>query len=164
MVQFLSMIFFSWISSIFLGFFKSSRFFCVTCTCSSLSLHLLSSLFSSPKLDCVWNVMAHAQKPYVVFRRNGRVHLDRQGPQFTRLLAAELCASAVVMLDTPCSEEVWRVLATHSIRQFPLHFSSRSSPWTITFQLDSIHASISCSHMGISETKIFLHVVGVYAT
>jgi len=29
MVQFLS-IFFSWISSIFVGFFKSSRFFCVT--------------------------------------------------------------------------------------------------------------------------------------
>ena len=27
-----------------------------------------------------------------------------------------------LMLDTPCSEVVWRVLATHSIRQFPLHF------------------------------------------
>jgi len=44
------------------------------------------------------------------------------GRQFTRLLAAEVCASAVVMLDTPCSEIVCRVLATHSIRQFPLHF------------------------------------------
>ena len=29
MVQFLSIHFFSWISSIFVGFFKSSRFFCV---------------------------------------------------------------------------------------------------------------------------------------
>jgi hypothetical protein len=28
------------------------------------------------------------------------------GPQFRRLLAAEVCASAVVMLDTPCSEVV----------------------------------------------------------
>ena len=28
------------------------------------------------------------------------------------------------MLDTPCSEVVWRVLATHCIRQFPLHFPS----------------------------------------
>ena len=37
------------------------------------------------------------------------------GRQFSRLLAAELCASAVVMLDTPCSEVVWRVLATHCI-------------------------------------------------
>ena len=41
------------------------------------------------------------------------------------------------MLDTPCSEELWRVLATHSVRQFPLHFPFRASPCTITFQLDS---------------------------
>jgi len=48
--------------------------------------------------------MAHAQKPDVIFRRNGRVRLNRQGRQFSQLLAAEVCASAVVMLDTPCSE------------------------------------------------------------
>ena len=54
-------------------------------------------------------------------RRNGRVHLNRRGRQFSRLLAAELRASAVVTLHTPRSEAVWRVLATHSIRQFPLH-------------------------------------------
>jgi len=48
--------------------------------------------------------MAHAQKPDFVFRRNGRVHINRQGCQFSRLLAAEVCASAVVMLDTPSSE------------------------------------------------------------
>jgi len=76
----------------------------------------------SQVVDCVWNVTAHAQKPYFVFRLNGRVHLIRQGRQFSRLLAAELCASVVVMLDTPRSEVVWRVLSTHSIRQFPLHF------------------------------------------
>ena len=59
------------------------------------------------------------------------------GRQFSRLPAAEVCPSAVVMLDTPCSEVVWRVLATHSIRQFPLHFPSGASPCAITFQLDS---------------------------
>jgi len=32
---------------------------------------------------------------------------------------------------------VWRVLATHSILQFPLHFPSRASPFAIRFQLDS---------------------------
>jgi len=32
-----------------------------------------------PALDCFWNVMAHAQKPDFVFRRNGRVHLNRRG-------------------------------------------------------------------------------------
>jgi len=31
------------------------------------------------KVDCIKNLMAHAQKPYFVFRRNGRVHLNRRG-------------------------------------------------------------------------------------
>jgi len=81
--------------------------------------------------------MAHAQKPDFVFRRNGLVHLNRQWRQFSRLLAVELCASAVVMLDTPCYEVVWRVLATHCIRHFPLHFPFRASPCAITFQPNS---------------------------
>jgi len=50
--------------------------------------------------------MAHAQKPDFVFRQNGLVSLNRQGRQFNRLLAAEVCASVVVMLNTPCSEVV----------------------------------------------------------
>jgi hypothetical protein len=79
--------------------------------------------------------MAYVQKADFVFRRNGRVHLNRLGRQFSRLLATKVCASVVVMLDTPCSEVVWRVLDTHSIRQFPLHFPSRASPCAITFQL-----------------------------
>jgi hypothetical protein len=83
--------------------------------------------------------MAHAQKPDFVSRRNGRAHLNRRGRQFSRLLAAEVCGSAVVMLDTPCSEVVWRVPATHSIRQFALHFPSRASPCAVTFQLDYTH-------------------------
>ena len=58
------------------------------------------------------------------------------GRQFSRLLAAEVCAAGVVILDTPCSEVRWRVLPTHSIRQFPLHFPSRASPCAITFQLE----------------------------
>jgi len=68
--------------------------------------------------------MANAQKPDFLFRQNKQVHLNQRGRQFSRLLAAEVCASAVVMLDTPCSEIVWRFLATHSIRHFPLHFPS----------------------------------------
>jgi hypothetical protein len=89
--------------------------------------------------------MAHALKPDLAFRRNGRVHLNRQGRQFSRLQAAEVCASAVVMLDTPCSEVAWRVLATHSIHQFPLHFPSRASPCAIRFQLDSTYSGVTCN-------------------
>jgi hypothetical protein len=89
------------------------------------------------QVDCVWNVIAHAQKSDLVFRRNGQVQLNRRGRQFSRLPAAEVCASALLMLDKPCYEVVRRVLATHSIRQFPLHFPSRASPCAISFQVDS---------------------------
>jgi hypothetical protein len=44
--------------------------------CQSNSL--TERLFYSVLLDCVWNVMAHAQKPDFVFRRNGRVYLNRR--------------------------------------------------------------------------------------
>jgi len=64
--------------------------------------------------------MAHAQKPDLVFQRKGRVHLNWRrgeggGDQFSRLLAAEVCASAVVMLDTPCSEVECKTT------RYPLH-------------------------------------------
>ena len=98
-------------------------------------------------VDSSWNVMAHGDAKEGKWRGNWRMEWvvakrtspfkSARGRQFSRLLAAEVCASAVVMLDTPCSEVVWRVLATHSIRQFPLHFPSFASPCAITFQLDS---------------------------
>jgi hypothetical protein len=95
---------------------------------------LLSWLIVRPQyVDCVWNVMAHAQKPDFVFSQNGRVHLNPRGRHFSRLLAVEVCASGLVMLDTPRSE----VLATHSIRQFPLHFPSHASPCAIRFETPS---------------------------
>jgi hypothetical protein len=100
-------------------------------------LQLFYSCTNSHVIYCIWNAMAHVQKPDFIFRRNVRVHLNRWGRQFSRLLAAEVCGSAVVMLDTPCSKVVWRVLATHSIHQFPLHFPSHASSCATTFQLDS---------------------------
>jgi len=95
------------------------------------------SVRSRAVAEASWNVMAHAQKPDFVFRGNGRVYLNRRGRQFIRLPAAEVCASTVVMQYTPCSEVVWRVLATHSIRKFLLNFPSRASLCAITFQLES---------------------------
>ena len=89
--------------------------------------------------------MTHAQKPDLVFLRNGRVHLNWWGRQFSRLLAAEVCASAVVMvvmLDTPCSEVECKTTG------YPLHshFSPFTSPtvrhrvsshfnWTLLFMV-----------------------------
>jgi len=109
------------------------------------------------RVDCVWNVMAHTQKPDFVFRRNGLVHLNSRGRQFRRLLAAEVCSSAVVMLDTPCSEVVWRVLATQTVRQFPLHFPSRASPCPITFQLDSKYGKVPRIYAITYSTSFLVH-------
>ena len=59
--------------------------------------------------------MAHVQKPDFVFRWNGRVHLNRRGAS-----VQSTTGSRGVRISG--SEVVWRVLVTHSIRQFPLHF------------------------------------------
>jgi len=87
----------------------------------------------------------------------GTSPLNRRGRQFSRLLAAEVCASVVVMLDTPCSEVVWRVLATHSIRQFPFHFPSCASPCAITFQLESTLYTIWLRFDKLSAYWVFIH-------
>jgi len=92
-----------------------------------LDLHLFQQYFTpqpwnKTRVEASWNVMAHAQKPDFVFRRNGGVHLNQRARQFSRLLAAELCTSAVVMLDTPRSEVVWKGTG------YPLH--SPSFPFT----------------------------------
>ena len=48
-----------------------------------------------------------AEKPYFVFAaKRTSPFKSAGGRQFSRLLAADVCASAVVMLDTPCSEVV----------------------------------------------------------
>jgi hypothetical protein len=65
-----------------------------------------SSVVVEFAVNCFCNVMGHTQKPDFVFRRNGRVHLNQQGRQFSRLLAAKVRASAVVTLNTPRFEVV----------------------------------------------------------
>ena len=88
-----------------------------SCNCVS-GVCILCLFMPFAKVDLTRNVMAHAQKPELGFLRNGRVHLNRRGCQFSRLLAAEVCASAVVMvvmLDTPCSEAECKTAG------YPLH-------------------------------------------
>ena len=96
-----------------------------TCDCrekkpfQSLLYLTLLHIYKDIYVDCIWNVMAHVQKPDFIFRRNGRVHLNRWGRQFSWLLAAEVCASAVVMLDTPCSEVAWEYWLPTPFASFP---------------------------------------------
>jgi len=117
-------------------------------------------------------VMAHAQKPDFIFRRNGRVHLNRQGASvqsttssrgvgisgsnagYTKFRGSVKCTgyplpSPISPSLLPCVT-VCQHISTglylpvlNSIRQFPLHFSSRVSPCAITFQLDSTFWSLT---------------------
>ena len=59
------------------------------------------------------------------------------------------------------SEIVWRVLATHSIRQFPLHFPSRASPCDIRFQMYS-YSKLLCNFCSIHT--IYRHGLGLHNT
>ena len=48
----------------------------------------------------------HAETIFRLSAKRSSPFKSAGGRQFSRLLAAEVCASAVVMLDTPCSEVV----------------------------------------------------------
>ena len=157
------------------GIFTFQRKFCIQLRSRKVSTHIeptvcrqqctcADCLASPPSrlqaVDCVWNVMAHSQKPDFSFaaKRTGPF-ISADGRQFSRLLAAELCASAVVMLDTSGSDVVWRVLATHCLWNFPLHFPSFASPCANTFlqysnislQLKALYILNYREHHHISE-------------
>jgi len=100
-------------------------------------------------------VMAHAQKPDLIFQRNGRVHLYRRGCQFSRLLAAEVCASAVVECWIDRVRYNARLLATPSIRLFPLHFSTRAFPCAITFHFCSTTVAVHTVDLLVLLTSTF---------
>ena len=84
--------------------------------------------------------MALVQKPDFIFRRNGRVHLNRPGGGASvqsTAGTAEVCGiSGSNAGYTVFQGSVKGILATHCIRQFPLHYPSRASPCAITFQLN----------------------------
>jgi len=107
--------------------------------------------------------MAHAQKPPdLVFQRNGRVHLNwwGGGGQFSRLLAAEVCAPAVVMvvmLDTPCSEVECKTTG------YPLH-SHVSPSLPLTCVTVCQHISTELYHrVSHSDSLFSAHRVHFYA-
>ena len=84
-------------------------------------------------VEHVWNVMAHAQRPDLVFQRNRRVHLNRRGIQFSRLLAVEECGSAGRPWIDHVPRHSARVATTLFNRLFPRRFPSHASPCAITF-------------------------------
>jgi hypothetical protein len=93
------------------------------------------------------------QKPDFVFRRNGRVHLNRRGRQFSRLLAAEVCVSN--------GSNAGYTMFRGSVKGtgYPLHspvtpsLPLPTSPCAIAFQLqstDTSHLSV-CHRTDITQ-------------
>jgi hypothetical protein len=63
--------------------------------------------------------MAHAQETRFFLSAKQTSRFKLAGASVQAITGSRGGASAVVTLDTQCSEVVWRVLATHSICQFP---------------------------------------------
>jgi len=79
-----------------------------------------------------WNVMAHAQKPDFVLRRNGRVHLNWRGASVQSTTGSR----GVRISGSNAGYNMFRG-SVKGTGQFPLHFPSRASPCAIAFQLES---------------------------
>ena len=92
-------------------------------------------MLDTPCSEVVWRVLATGSRGVRNSGSNAGYTMFRGSVKSTGYWQL-MCASALVMLDTPCSEIVWRVLANHSIRHFPLHLPFRASPCAITFQLE----------------------------
>jgi len=93
-------------------------------------------------VDCVWNVMAHAQKPNFVFRRNGRVYLNRQGASVQSTTGSR---GVRVSGSNAGYTMFWGSVKGTG---YPLHspvspsLPLPASPCAITFQLDSDSANL----------------------
>ena len=65
--------------------------------------------FLFERLNCILRLKrdgTRAETIFVLSAKRTSPFKSAGGRQFSRLLAAEVCASAVVMLDKPCSEVV----------------------------------------------------------
>jgi hypothetical protein len=92
-------------------------------------------------VDCIWNVMAHAQKPYFAFGRKGRVHLNWREASVQSTTSSQ----GVRISGNICSNAGYTMFrGSVKCTGYPFHFSPlslslpyRASPCAIKFQLDS---------------------------
>ena len=101
-------------------------------------------------VEVSWNVMAHAQKPDFVFRRKGRVHLNRPGGGGGGGASVQSTTGSrgVRISGSNARYTVFRgrVKSTGYPLHSPVspHFPSHTPPCVITFQLDSTYLVLLC--------------------
>ena len=80
-------------------------------------------------VDTSWNVMAHAQKPDFVFRRNGRVHLNQKGRGAS--VQSTIGSRGVRISGSNVGYTVFRgsVKSTENPLQSPGHWTATYSVW-----------------------------------
>jgi len=87
-------------------------------------------------VDYVWNVMAHAHKPDFVFRRNGRVHLNRRWASVQSTIGSR----GVRISGSNAGYTMFRGSVKGT--GYPIHspvspsLPTRASPCATTFQLE----------------------------
>ena len=114
--------------------FLKSRHFKIEFSCSYLPR---IGKIQPGGVEASWNIMAHAQKPDFVFRRNGRVHLNRPGAS-----VQSTTGSRGVRIS---AGNAGYTMLRGSVKStgYPLHLPlspslpSRASSCAIIFQLDS---------------------------
>ena len=67
-------------------------------------------------------------------------------------LAAEVCASALVMLDIPRSEEAWKYWLPTPFASFPFTSPPRASPYATRFRKSS--TTVQLKNMAVNPTSI----------
>ena len=159
MVQFLSIIFFSWISSIFVGFFKSSRFFVSPCSVSCRKARTLRDEIRSWLTYSTYRSLAEKKKNNVYQLHNNTVHqlynsnITRNTSRCALTLsrsvshAASPCpASACVsMCARPNTLRLNRVIRTDEFRSFLQPFSAEAEtlPHTMPWPFSSTYVQFA---------------------
>ena len=139
--------------------------------------HIGELMYSSSHCYSSCGTWWHTRRNQISSFPNGRVYLNRWGRQFSRLLEAEVCASAWVMLDRPRSQVAWEYWLPTPFASFPFtsppvrHLvppgSERALPsavLTVIFQgVTAVLLSLgSCRWMTVKCTPVY--VISLAAT
>ena len=104
--------------------FSTMRWSWVPCLTSDGSQVSCSEWFTTTEgVDCRLRLKCNVTRVETVFRLSAKrtSPFKSAGASVQSTTGSRRVGIRVVMLDTPCSELVWNVPATHYIRQFPLH-------------------------------------------
>ena len=97
-------------------------------------------------VEHVWNVMTHAQKPVLIFQRNGRVHLNWPGGSVQSTTGSRGARISGSNGSNAGYTMFWGIVLLHSNVSPSLPY--RASPCAIRFQLSSTiwHLQVKPSH------------------